>query len=70
MISIHDVMKYLLCNCTCRISVKDPHRKDTPPEIPREVQYSPNDRIDEFKQPEDSFELLVTELRRRRRASV
>ena len=67
MISIHDIMKYLLCNCTCRISVKDPHRRDTPPEVPQEKQ--PLERSG-FEQPVDSLELLVQEIRRSRRASV
>ena len=70
MISIHDVMKYLLCNCSCRISVKDPHRRDTPPETTQEVkQYPPLD-LGRFELPKDSFEQFITELRRHRRASV
>ena len=67
MISIHDIMKYLLCNCTCRISVKDPHRRDTPPEIPQKEETLQRSVLE---QPDDSIELLIQEIRRRRRASV
>ena len=63
-------MKYLLCNCSCRISVKDPHRRDTPPETTQEVkQYPPLD-LGKFELPKDSFEQFITELSRHRRASV
>ena len=67
MISLHDVMKYLLCNCTCRISVKDPHRRDTPPETPQKEEVLQRSA---FEQPVDSLELLVQEIRRHRRASI